>query len=178
MFLNIFLEVILITILVGGSYYGYNKGFFKMAAGPVRLLLCVAVSFAFSRTVGDYFVAPIIRSHMDEGIAYFADPAISAASTALGFILLFVLARIVLSFVISLINRFLDEGIIGKINRASGFLLAGVIALLGAMCFASLAEYIFMLSVFDNSDLLKDFSGGPLYHLFTFISPVGLIFTQ
>lgn len=178
MFLNIFLEVILITILIGGSRYGYNKGFFKMAAGPVRLLLCIALSFFFSRTVAINVVAPLIISRTSESLARLALPAINAISTAVAFLFLFAVIKIILSFIISLLSRILDEGIVGKINRALGLLLAGIFALIGSMCFATLAEYLFSQEAFIDSELLKDFSGGPFYRLFTLINPVRLNFTQ
>lgn len=178
MFLNILIEVVLLAIVLGGAYYGYNKGLFKMTAGPVKLLLCLAVSFAFSRAVGGYIVFPIIISCIEEGISSFAYPVISVISIVSSFLILFLMSRGLLSIIISLINSLLDEGIIGKVNKAIGFILAGVIASLGAMLLASLMEYVLLHEAFNDSDLLKDFSGGPIYRLFTVISPVGLISTR
>ena len=178
MFLNIFLEVILLTIIVGGSYYGYSKGFFKIAARPARILLCLALSFTFSRVVGSIYIAPVISSRINEGVAELASSAINGISTVIAFLLLFLIIRFLLSIVISLIEGIFDNGIIGKINKALGVILAGVISLLFAMSFASLAEYILNSESFRSSNLLINFTGGPLYRLFIFFSPIRLLFTR
>ena len=34
----ILMEILLLIILVGGSYYGIIKGFFKMAAAPLKVV--------------------------------------------------------------------------------------------------------------------------------------------
>ena len=174
MFLNLLIEVMLITILVGGAYFGYKRGFFRIAAKPARLVLCVMLSFSFCKVVGSQIVIPFIIARVDEGIRDFASPLVSAVSTAIAFLLLFMLTRLILSFVMSLASRFFDTGIIGRINRAVGFVIAGLLSLIVAMCFASLVNYLLDTSIFDNSDLAREFSGGPLYRLLLMISPIGL----
>ena len=176
MVLNIILDVILIAIIAGGSRYGYNKGLFKMAEKPARLLLCMALSFALSGIVGSQFVAPIILSQIDS-IPEALFPAVNAVSSTLAFALLFYFFKIIISFILSLVSRIFDEGLIGMINRALGFALAGVIALLIAMCFASLTDYLIMQGLLSDFQLISDFSGGPLYKLLVFLSPLRMIFT-
>lgn len=173
MFLNLLIEVIIITILVGGAYYGYKRGFFRMAAKPARLALCIALSFSLCRIVGSNVLAPIISSRLNERLQVLATSAVRAASTVIAFALLFILTRLALSVVLSLAAKFLDCGIIGKINRALGFILAGLLAFVAAMCFASLADYLLGQAIFDNSDLAGNFSGGLLYRFLLMISPIG-----
>ncbi len=62
MALKIILEIILIGILVGGSYYGIVTGFFKMATKPLKLIASLLFSYALCGVVGKYIIAPIIQS--------------------------------------------------------------------------------------------------------------------
>ena len=174
MFLNIFLEVFLIAIIVGGSRYGYNKGFFKMTVGPARLIVCFAVSLGYSSLVGDAIVAPILLEIIKEQITPLISLLINPISTAVAFLLLFYGMKIVISFLVSLVNRIIDEGIIGKINKSLGFIIAGIIAFIIAICFVSLSEYLIMQEAFSDSEILDDFSGGPIYKAFLSISPLRL----
>ena len=62
MALKIILEILLIGILVGGSYYGIVTGFFKMAAKPLRLIVGVLFSSLLCKVIGRFVIAPIIQS--------------------------------------------------------------------------------------------------------------------
>ena len=174
MFLNFLLDVILLTILLGGAYCGYQSGFFRMAAKPTRLVLSILLSFSLCRCLGNFLVMPAINARLGDEIRAFALPAVRALSTLIAFVLLLLLSRIVLSFAISIASRFFDSGIIGRINRSLGVILAGGIALVLAICFASIADYLFSLEAAENSDIVKEFSGGIIYRLLLMISPIGL----
>ena len=62
MFLNLFIELILITVIVGGSCYGYKKGVFMMVAGRIRNPLCLLLSLSLCGFVGEECIAPLIRT--------------------------------------------------------------------------------------------------------------------
>lgn len=62
MFLNVIFDLVLILILVLGSYYGYSRGLFRMLARPVRLLFCFVFAFSLCRITGEMFIVPIINT--------------------------------------------------------------------------------------------------------------------
>ncbi len=61
MLLELLLDVIIILILVLGSYFGYTRGFFRMVARPMRLVLCLAVSLGFCRAAGESLILPLVE---------------------------------------------------------------------------------------------------------------------
>lgn len=70
MFASVFFEIVLILILVFGSYIGYKKGLFVLVAKPLSFLACLWISFSFYVSLGDRFVAPLIgapvKSYLNE----------------------------------------------------------------------------------------------------------------
>ncbi len=62
MFLGFFLEVVLICILVGVSYYGYRRGLFRIIVSPLRRIISFLLAFSFSDYVARAFVCPLIRT--------------------------------------------------------------------------------------------------------------------
>ena len=83
MFLNLLLDVILLTVLIGGSYYGYKQGFFRMAAGAVRGALCLLISFSLCDRVGTTLVSPLIRGPIRRYLLDFLRERTFAAETTL-----------------------------------------------------------------------------------------------
>ena len=173
MFLNILLDIVLIFILIGGSHYGYNKGLFKLALAPSKILLSLFISFSFSGIVGEDIIAPFIISRINISHLDYVYHLVRAVSWALAFILLFAIFKILISIVIRLLNEIFEIGIIGIMNRALGFLLSGVISFMVAMFLSSLLEY-FLATESINADLI----GGPIYWFFKEISPFKTIFTN
>ena len=62
MFINILIDIILLSMIIGGFIYGYKKGFLKMTLVPAKRLLCFVASFSYSGIVGSNIVSPIIKS--------------------------------------------------------------------------------------------------------------------
>ena len=59
MLLNVLFEILLLAILIGGSYYGIKMGFIKIAAKPIKFIFALAVAFSLCKAVGTYIIAPI-----------------------------------------------------------------------------------------------------------------------
>ncbi len=226
MFLKILMEILLLLILVGGSYYGIIKGFFKMAAAPLKLVAGLVFSFSLCKVVGKFVIAPIIQSPvtnyikdfmyehcsdltpdnvvsemptllkmagaafnvdvaaasgtttdemLESVILNFTSPAVNCIGIIFAFVLLFLLSKLLISIGISLVNTYVSVGVLGKINRTMGFVLAGVLAFFGAWAFAGTVDFIFHLGIFNGSELIRNFSGGWLYRLFTSFSPIELL---
>ena len=61
MFLNLFVDVVLITIIVAASCYGYKKGLFGIVARFTRTFVCLAVSISVCDPIAELIIAPILR---------------------------------------------------------------------------------------------------------------------
>ena len=191
MLLTVIVEVILLGILIGGSYVGYKKGLFAIALKPCKTIICLGLSFVFCKTVGELVFMPMVSSYIFDktsdikiGHSEYI-PAMSALeqavvtnATSLGlqvaqivssifaFVLLFILARTLVSLLIYGANSVFSYGIVGRINRVLGFLCAGVVSLATAHLFTLGSQYLFSFEEFQNSELTEGFSGGLLYRLF------------
>jgi len=176
MFLNIFFDIFLVVILVGGASYGYNKGLFKMTAGPAKIILCVTLSLSYSSLVSNYIVYPFVLREFGDSITPVLNLLINPLSTAIAFGLLFFIIKTTVSFFISLLNRGLKKGIAGRINSALGFVLASTAAFLTVVAVVSIIEYLIKREAFSGISIFSGFSGGPIYRFFILISPIGLIF--
>ncbi len=226
MFLKILMDILLLIILVGGSYYGIIKGFFKMAAAPLKIVAGLIFSFSLCKVVGKFVIAPIIQSPvtnyikdfmyehcsdltpdnvvsemptllkmagaafnvdvtaasgattdemLESVILNFTSPAVNFIGMIFAFVLLFFLSKLLISLGINLVNTYVSVGVLGRINRTMGFVLAGVLAFFGAWAFAGTVDFIFHLGIFNGSELIRNFSGGLLYRLFTSFSPIELL---
>lgn len=226
MFLNIFFEILLIGLLVGGSYYGIKMGFFNIALKPIKIVLGIAFALSLCNVVGTYLIAPLIQSPITNYIKEFmydncsnlspenvveemptllkmagaafdiqivdtpgmttdamlediifnlTSPAVILISIGIAFILLYILAKFAFSGGIILVNSIFDIGIIGKINRAMGFILAGLLAFLAAWSLVGIVDFFFHLSIFDGVEAIRSFRGGLLYRLFNSLSPIELL---
>ncbi len=226
MFLKIFFEVVLIGLLVGGSYYGIKMGFFNIAAKPIKFVLGLLFAFSLCNVVGTYIIAPMIQAPitnyikefmydncanlspdnvveemptllkmagaafnvqiadmsgsttdavLDNIILNLTSPAVILISIGIAFILLFLLSKLLFSGGILLINSVFDIGILGKINRTMGFILAGLLAFLAAWALVGIVDFFFHLSIFDGVEVIRSFRGGWIYRLFNSLSPIELL---
>lgn len=226
MFLDIFFEILLIGLLVGGSYYGIKMGFFNIAAKPIKVVLCIAFALSLCNVVGTYVIAPMIQSPITNYIKEFmydncsnlspenvveemptllkmagaafdvqmadmsgmttdvvlediitnlTSPSVILISIGIAFILLYFLAKFAFSGGILLVNSVFEVGIIGKINRTMGFVLAGLLAFLAAWALVGIVDFFFHLSIFDGVEAIRSFRGGFLYRLFNSLSPIEIL---
>ncbi len=66
MFFNVLIDLILILILVIGSYYGYTRGLFLMLARPMRFVICYAFALSLCRPVGACLIEPMIYTPIND----------------------------------------------------------------------------------------------------------------
>lgn len=80
MFLKVFTDLILVFILIGGSYYGYKRGLIMLLARPLRPYLSLLVAFNYCRPLGSFAITPIIEKPITELIRkYLYDRFIGAS---------------------------------------------------------------------------------------------------
>lgn len=112
---------------------------------------------------------------LDNAILNLTSPAVNLIGIAVAFVLLLIVGRILMSLGVYLVNSFCRSGLIAKVNKAMGFVLAGMMSLIGAWAFVSVVEFLFHLPMFENSAAVQGFSGGFLYRLFISVSPLELL---
>lgn len=61
MILDIFLNIILGIILVGGVYFGYRQGFLRIAYTPVKFFAAIALTFFCCVPIGNALIKPIVQ---------------------------------------------------------------------------------------------------------------------
>ena len=102
-------------------------------------------------------------------------PAVILISVAAAFVILLFVFKYSIRFITILINFVFDGGVLGKINRMLGVVLAGALSFFAAWTFVSVLDFLFHAPIFDTSDAIRTFEGGPLYRLFNMISPIELL---
>lgn len=225
MLLNLFFDVILVLILVLGSYFGYTRGFFRMVARPMRIVLCFGLAFAFCRPLGESLIAPLIEAPITNYIEEFmleklagispdasvteiptvmriaavifdlpaeptidtaegtieqiisslATPAVNMISVAVAFIILLLLLRIAFNLLVDLADGFLSIGVIGSLNRFFGVILSCTVAFVAAWTFTQGLDLLLRTPLLLESEMTRDFDGGPIYRFFISFSPLRLL---
>lgn len=226
MLLNVLFEILLLAILIGGSYYGIKMGFIKIAAKPIKFIFALAVAFSLCKAVGTYIIAPIIQAPITNYIKEFmyancatlspenvveeiptilklasavfdveivaikgdttdelleaiilnlTSPAVIVISIMIAFILLLLLSKLLFFAGVMAINSVFEIGVLAKINKVFGFVLAATLAVLAAWTFVGTVDFILHLSIFDGVEAIRTFDGWPLYRLFGSISPIKLL---
>ena len=69
--MDVIFELILICILVGGSYAGIKFGFIQIAAKPIKILASLSFAFLLCKGVGTGVIAPIIQAPVSNYIKDF-----------------------------------------------------------------------------------------------------------
>lgn len=60
MALNIILNVLIIAILLFGIYFGFRRGFVRLAAKPVKVFAAIAITISCCASFGEAVVKPVI----------------------------------------------------------------------------------------------------------------------
>ena len=175
MILNIALDFILITIFLWGLRYGYKKGLFRLTAGPTKRILCLIISFAYSGVIASRELNIKILKIFEKIGLLIPNFLIKPFTYIITFVLLFFFFKILLSFIIALINDIIDEGILGIFNSGLGMAFAGLIAIGITICLSTLIEYLLSKGYFDGLRIFDDFNGGPIYRFLIKLNPTRYI---
>ena len=170
--LNIALDLVLIAIIFLGLRYGYNKGLFKMTAGPAKRILCLLLSFSYSSIIGSRVIVPVLICIVEKDYLDIPNIVITPLSSVIAFFLLFSIIKILLSFLISFIDSILNKGVLEILNRGLGIALAGLISFGLTVCLSSLLRYLLSEGFFDGSSFFDNFYGGPIYRLLIKVNPI------
>lgn len=80
MFLNLFFDIILLTVFVGGAYFGYKKGAFRLVAGALKGVACFLLSISLTDCVANTLIAPLIRAPITNYLLDFTQKRIATLS--------------------------------------------------------------------------------------------------
>lgn len=129
---------------------------------------------AFDVEIGD-MTGMTTDAVLENIIVNLTSPAVVLISIVIAFVLLFLLSKLLFSGGILLVNSVFDIGILGKINRIMGFVLAGLLAILAAWALVGIVDFFFHLAIFDGVEAIRSFKGGWIYRLFNSLSPIELL---
>lgn len=103
------------------------------------------------------------------------DPFATIICTALSFILILIAARIVLSILFAIVNKIVDTGFVGVVNRILGCVFTTALAFLVCWGIAAVFELVIHLPVFEGQAWVGEFGGGFVYKFFKSISPLEML---
>ena len=112
---------------------------------------------------------------IDTVITRYTSPFAELVSVIFAFVILFFVAKLLIMLGIHLVNTFCSGGVLSKINKIMGFVLAGFLSILAAWAFVSVTDFFLHLPIFDGSVAVREFNGGLLYRLFNSLSPLELL---
>ena len=224
--MKVIFEILILGILVGGSYAGIRFGFIQIAAKPIKFVASLIFAFSLCSVIGKGIISPMIQAPITnyikdfmydhcsnlnpdnvlseiptllklagavsdkdfsafEGlttdeiignvISGFTVPFANIVSIIVAFVILFFVGKLLIMLGIFAVNRFCEGGILAKVNKTMGFVLAGFLSILAAWAFVSVMEFFFHLPLFDQSAVVQNFNGGLLYRLFNSISPIEIL---
>ncbi len=124
------LDGLIVLLLIGGLFSGYRKGLIKETVSLLGVLAAVFVAWQFSPDLGPVLmeIIPLPETVSDSGLPLFllAKPIY----TALAFVLLFLVTRLLLSIVAKILTAVADLPVLAQINGLGGALLGFLKALL------------------------------------------------
>ena len=113
--------------------------------------------------------------YIDTVIAKITDPAVSLVALVLSFVLLFVALILFFSVLIFILDRMIDNGFAGVMNKIAGCIFTFSFAFGLVWCIASSIEFVFSVPALAETEAIKEFTGGFVYRFFKSFSPVDLL---
>jgi uncharacterized membrane protein required for colicin V production len=95
--------------------------------------------------------------------------------TAVAFILLFFVAKLVLTVLFAIVDKVVDNGLIGVINKLIGAVFMGAFTFILCWCIAAIFELVINLPVFEEQAWAAEFTGGFVYKFLKSINPIDLL---
>lgn len=102
-------------------------------------------------------------------------PVINVIAIIFSFIIVYFLAKLLLTLAIWLVNFLCKGGIIGAVNKILGFVFGALLSVIIAWAVAVLLDLIFHLPAFEGSELIANFEGGFFYRFFNTYNPIELL---
>lgn len=102
-------------------------------------------------------------------------PAIQAISSAIAFVLLFILSNLLLRLLFFILNHYSQEGILGIINRGVGCLINMLFAFVIDWLLVSVFAFLLDSALLSSTEWAVNFYGGFVYRFFDTLNPLELL---
>lgn len=124
------MDWIIIVLIIGGLIQGYRKGLIKETVSLVGVLVALFVAYQFSSDVAPHLRAlvPLPESLSGEGLVKLL-PVEKVIYQSMAFLLLFLITKLLLSFVASVLTRMASFPVLHQINGVGGALIGFLKAL-------------------------------------------------
>ena len=104
-----------------------------------------------------------------------ADPVIHLISVIVTFILIYFVAKLVYSLVLSALSSMFNDGVLGFPNKILGCVFTLFLAVVVSWVFVILFDFAINSSILADAVWVKDFEGGVIYRFFAKNSPIDLL---
>lgn len=102
-------------------------------------------------------------------------PVVEIMGVIFGFVLVYFLAKILLSFLMVLINTVVNNGIAGAVNRTLGCVFTLFLAFIVAWAFTGFMEFMLNIPAIAKANWVENFTGGIFYNFFRSFTPLDLL---
>jgi len=226
MFASIVVDLIIVSIVLFGAFWGIKRGFILTLAKPVKWIASILIALSLCNPVANSIVQPMIEAPITNQISSYlteecaditaesaseelptllklaagivgvdvnsitgenaadyisqivdklAMPAIHLIAIVISYFALYLLAKILLSVGVSLINGILSGGIFGIANKILGFVFSTFLAFVSAWLLVALFGYLINIPALREIGWISSFKGGYVYRFFKEISPIELL---
>ena len=102
-------------------------------------------------------------------------PVVDIMGVIFGFVIVYFASKVLLNFVMLLVNSVVNRGLVGTVNRALGCVLTLFLAFVVVWAVTSVSEFILNIPAIASAEWVQGFSGGPVYKFFRSFTPLDLL---
>ena len=102
-------------------------------------------------------------------------PVVEIISLIFGLVIAYFISKLLLTFLLILINSVVNSGIAGSVNRVLGCAFTAFLAFVVGWAFTSVFEFISNIPAIAAVDMIENFEGGPVYNFFRTFTPLDLL---
>ena len=102
-------------------------------------------------------------------------PVVDIMGVIFGFVIVYFASKVILNFVMILVNSIVNRGLVGAVNRALGCVLTLFLAFVVVWAVTSVSEFILNIPAIASAEWVQGFSGGPVYKFFRSFTPLDLL---
>ncbi|MBR2343413.1 MAG: CvpA family protein [Clostridia bacterium] len=103
------------------------------------------------------------------------EPVVAIISAVIAAILLYIVSKLLLSLVFAIIDKAVNRGLVGKINKILGCVCGLFFALLACWGLSAVFDFVIHLPVLHDAAWVQQFSGGFIYNFFKNVSPLEIL---
>ena len=102
-------------------------------------------------------------------------PVVEVVATIAGFILVYFIAKLLLSIAVYFIDSMFNSGIAGTANKILGAVFTFLLAFIVAWAFTAVSEFLLNIPLIAEANWVENFDGGILYRFFRSFAPLDLL---